>query len=937
MAYDESSETALLDGDGAKLEYTHDNIPRDDKDCVLVVILPIKNSEASGETMPLKQAQEGLKTIFATNCVPDETNLKILRDAAKELKTQCVGGAAQGGERGVVTRSDYQDLIRRTIKKLLKKSGIDTESFTSIDKDEVFLKLKFTDTSVLETYAERVLYKMPYTEETYTKIQSYILGAERVSHGERKSGRHVLLMEDDESAQTLPTNKSGSVVAYSDFRRKSRMSRPSVASRGFLETEDPISPGSPMAGMQVFEGAEFQDFRQVDQVRLMYLRLKELCDLKALEAEGIIIRHFPATQVEDVQKLAHEWIGGLHCLQVAKATFSPSQWCGRYKVVETMDAVRNFFGEQIGFYFLYYRLYLAMLLVLSLLSIPFWISDFVDDDQLGSVGSFIRLWKEHFGDILTIWASFWVPVFQRTIYRAAQRWGMRDFQKSFELSRKDYNPQIVGFRAVMRNFLSYFLLLSFCSIFLGALVVVMVKVDDEWESVATSTLIKVFSFAWSKIAKVLVQLQNHRVDSTFVSELSIFLVVGKLFLYLFPFMKMTFLDNFLKKTCAQSLEKLAHQVFDVKLGGKWPTGVDKEKVHEWFPEYTYRVHRTMLDFNQTTDMIFSGKPSSDANLLGVAEAATTGVADFRTTVTDDVCAYGCVPKTCRLDDSGLGSAICETDCYHDLHRSLSTLYLFHVATTFVFVLIPIFLAWWDVESERRKAEKEVDQPDDDGRMTTKQTTTLQIQAKKHINAPYEYLQWGGSFVEDILELILGHALLVCFGIFLPRLAIFAFLCNLVEYNLIAYRMLNVTGRPYPLPASGIGLWVSILDFIGLIGALVNGGMLAYFIRNSYSRETPKDKLVAFFMTSGWFLGLRLVCRRFFLPEEPWDVMQADYRNEEFKQQLNSVAALSVPESKLDANISFSAPPPPRKMPKNRSFSATASTTASYNNRAGSMP
>ncbi|CAE7350293.1 unnamed protein product [Symbiodinium natans] len=98
-----------------------------------------------------------------------------------------------------------------------------------------------------------------------------------------------------------------------------------------------------------------------------------------------------------------------------------------------------------------------------------------------------------------------------------------------------------------------------------------------------------------------------------------------------------------------------------------------------------------------------------------------------------------------------------------------------------------------MQEARRAAEQYEFQPD---------YTLLQYQAKCRDLAPYQYGSWGGSIVEDFLEVVTNFALLSMFGVLVPWLAILAVPVNIMVFRLMAFRMTRITCRPLPHGAEG---------------------------------------------------------------------------------------------------------------------------------------
>merc|ERR1712190_421724 len=136
---------------------------------------------------------------------------------------------------------------------------------------------------------------------------------------------------------------------------------------------------------------------------------------------------------------------------------------------------------------------------------------------------------------------------------------------------------------------------------------------------------------------------------------------------------------------------------------------------------------------------------------------------------------------------------------------------------------------------RRLADREIQkgsQSPKQGASEESDYSLLQYQEKCHDQARYEYASWGGSYVEDFLEVVLGFAVLVCFGIICPLLAVVGSVMQIVEYRLLAYRMTWVTCRPFPNGSSGIDEWSKMLEVIIYLAMVVNSLLVVATMRTS---------------------------------------------------------------------------------------------------------
>merc|ERR1712007_9997 len=274
------------------------------------------------------------------------------------------------------------------------------------------------------------------------------------------------------------------------------------------------------------------------------------------------------------------------------------------------------------------------------------------------------------------------------------------------------------------------------------------------------------------------------------------------------------------------------------------------------------------------------------------------------------CMYGCVPFKCHLDTwpngTAMGSASCLTECYYTLQSALRLLYFTHAGTTMLFVFIPIIrtciAARYEMFRARQQKEEQfcADVSPDASYSSLSQSSCrsnwaysfLQFQAKCHSQAEYRYLQWGGSYVEDLLEVIVGFALLTCFGIIHPPLIIFGFVAQVVEYRLLAYRMTNVTCRPFPVGSEGIGMWSRVIDVVGVLACLTNAA-LAVFVMRPMTRMQWKHKVIGFFVIQNILLMARFLIP-VLIPDQASDVMRIGDFNAEVIRKVLQRPVLDVP-------------------------------------------
>jgi len=255
------------------------------------------------------------------------------------------------------------------------------------------------------------------------------------------------------------------------------------------------------------------------------------------------------------------------------------------------------------------------------------------------------------------------------------------------------------------------------------------------------------------------------------------------------------------------------------------------------------------------------------------------------------CFRGCYPKQCERVTTDDGERLrCKDSCFMMLERSLNMLYITHSLCSIAFVIFPMVQLRWAAQAEIAAAEH-----DEDGEVVT-DYTLLQYQEKCHQLASYEYQSWGGSYVEDFLEVVLGFGVLVCFSIVSPWMAIIGFFAQLVEYRLLAFRMLWVTCRPFPAGSEGIGEWFSVLNVIIYLAIGMASLLLVVVLRTGLDSWMPMKKLLFVLGVMLSFIALKVVMR-VVCHEQPAEVIDATDVNHEFEEalRLKRTQVVSKPE------------------------------------------
>jgi len=577
---------------------------------------------------------------------------------------------------------------------------------------------------------------------------------------------------------------------------------------------------------------QLEDFREVDVIRLMELCLDEWLDFAEMKKQGVISLSFTGADFDEVKQLHSEW-GSL-----TKIWMLPSSSCD--------DQVRDYFGEEVALFFRWFAFYTQMLVPLAIAGVA---CGFGGKSLFASTLEGKRQLQVVFTFFLIAWASLYNTLFKRRAARDKQRWGMKDHEESF-LEHVGFDPLLEGtckltFYRLIARVIPILYCIFFVLVVLGNDLVRKFhrQTGMRWlhvsSYISTTVLIKVFQFLWARIAPCLANLQNHRTQGRWNDAMIHILGSVKLFVTLFPFIQQAFIKGWLVEYCAPTLAEAAGTVYGKS--DSWPKGVP---------------HPNFVDGNVEVT------PDLDLSWLEGHYSTKGG----------QYCIGGCFPAECFPRKNGTETQfICVTNCIHGLEKSLQSVYILHIMSTVAFVLIPIALTKLAVEREilKDKAEGKV-------------FSLLQFQAKCASYAPYEFMSWGGSQVEDFLELAIGYALLTCFGIVQPDVTPIALLSHVVEYRLLAYRMTNITCRPFPLSADGIGSWQTVFEMISMCAVVTNVGLA---VTQMYPmRSWPAAQKFVAFVGMEHLLAFMYLVLTYVVPAEPGDVKNIEDFNADFKRR-----------------------------------------------------
>eukprot|EP00930_Biecheleria_cincta_P096180 TRINITY_DN88055_c0_g1_i1.p1 TRINITY_DN88055_c0_g1~~TRINITY_DN88055_c0_g1_i1.p1 ORF type:complete len:823 (-),score=92.88 TRINITY_DN88055_c0_g1_i1:94-2562(-) len=619
---------------------------------------------------------------------------------------------------GPVSMVDYQEKVRTKFMDLLMRSHLILSSFDSIDGDEVFLKVGLNrHGSIIKELAERYKYHMPYCAEAYEHMPPW---------GNLGGGAPM-------------KNHSGHFVyAYDNF--------------------------------STTNAALFQPFRDIDEIRLILMRLDRWVNLHEMMRQKVFIGYFPAISPRLLRRLCNTWANPYRLLSLPRK--SPE------------FEVREYFGEEVAFFFLWMSFAIWALAVLFIPSLAIYIFRKVCVEMSASPRT-TRIVQKSFGCMVLFGAGGFSRSWKHYAARVKQMWGMEHYEYR-DPPLSSYNPYLEGTYSLWcRKFVGNFVICIYLVLYINVLIgLEWVKAGNsendggdtsstsEWDVLLLTAVVRILSLAWSYIAKIIVKLQNHRTRSEYRDGLAFTLAVVKVFIALWPFLRISFVKNFQDHRCYSDMQVLVQKT--------WP------------------------------------------NLAATMDSSHYALLMGRSIITQTAGNRFCVAGCFLLEPINPEDTFDRTNCSEELRQTLQTYYLYDQVLTVIFLCVPVVRTMWSINQEMKIAASKVPEG-----VKPPPYSLLQYQAKCYQGSPYKYGSWGGSYTEDFLQVIIGFVLMMCFAIVVPGLCCIAFVGMLLLYRLFAFRMTRVTCRPLPMGAEGIGFWESFISACVYLAILINVGIAIF--------------------------------------------------------------------------------------------------------------
>jgi len=394
-----------------------------------------------------------------------------------------------------MTKKEFHQTARALIMQILTscRNGFKVQKTHSIDEDEVLLMIEAQNMDAIRKIADKQELRMPINPAEYGKIN-----------------------------QTRPE-----IVC------------PTIEFHG--GTFDATADLCPMHLRYNDSHADkFMEFRDVDKIRLLRRRMRDFFSLPELENSGLVNALMPVHHYEYVEYFMR--IGWSNPANIY-----------RWSDAREINRVRDYFGEEVGFFFHWLNLYTRWLAVPAFLGLIVSLSKLQPHIEVqGAAEIFYTMF-------IVLWSVVFLAKYTERASLKCQEWGMKNYAQGAEV-RKEFVAKIRGTlnessRRASHWFIAFlfivetFVALSYINEFRArahageAVLGLSPSIANKVGKYFVTANITIVDMIWSAISPKLADLENWRTDQEFKDAKATKLFTVKFFLYYYPFFYYAFLQE----------------------------------------------------------------------------------------------------------------------------------------------------------------------------------------------------------------------------------------------------------------------------------------------------------------------------------------------------------------------------------------------------------
>jgi hypothetical protein len=546
------------------------------------------------------------------------------------------------------------------------------------------------------------------------------------------------------------------------------------------------------------EGGRESVFRTVDRLKLIDHHMKEVINIDKLLERGVCASYFPIHESDLLAELESRW----------------KRWGSLMRNEVPLGDVRDYFGEQIAFYFAWIAYYTDALFAPSAIGCAVFVWQMLERSGTIDVGDWEGTGTCIFAALMALWSTFLLEFWKRRQSVLALRWGTDDFEEN-EVNRPQFwgeqreseaigtirEGQWRGKRTIYypRRRRNMKIATSVCLIVtvLGVVVLsvagimlfrtYLMGLDDmrAYGAVLAGSMnfvqIQIFNVAYTELAYRLTNWENWRTNTEYFDHL---------------------FDKLMVFRCINNFNSFFYLAFIKRVD----TGCHG----------ACRGVRYGLEWDEARC------PALKAALL-----AHHG---------GDAAAYAASRETwpSALEWSPSSYEEYEGDCVHEVMIQLAVIFGSSVTLLNMIELgLPWLQARWKLKQEERHAAAANRTGVDARGRAGSGTRTLELSEVEEEATLADY-----DIGEEYSEVIITYGYVTLFVAAFPLTPLLARMSNVVEQYVDAHKLCRLTKRPVPEGAEDIGTWYTYLNALSKLAVLTNGALFAFtagFFKTSETR------------------------------------------------------------------------------------------------------
>lgn len=176
-------------------------------------------------------------------------------------------------------------------------------------------------------------------------------------------------------------------------------------------------------------------------------------------------------------------------------------------------------------------------------------------------------------------------------------------------------------------------------------------------------------------------------------------------------------------------------------------------------------------------------------------------------------------------------------CMDELQARMASMSVTSLIFNLMELGIPLLINKYKIYKEEKRANE-----------NNKRLKRIEKEATK---IPYD------SPYKDYMEIVIGYGYTVMFGVAFPYTPVIAVIAVLLEIRVDAWKLCNVTRRPFPAQDNSLHIWINIIQITSYFGAAFNIGIVI-FTANFFSFDDLNSKWLCFLLIEHALFALKYI-------------------------------------------------------------------------------